>query len=132
MSEEIFRIRKDPARAKSVFEIAKDRFGLINIYPKDKVYKIIEEYYETIKEMIVSLMYLEGWKTLSHIEMVNWLNKNYSLFSETEIKLIDNVRKLRNGTLYYGENINKIFLENNEKKIRQIVEKLIKIIKDKI
>ncbi len=132
MNTEIFRIRTDIERAKSIFELAKDRRELIKIYPKEKVYKIIEEYYESIKELIVSLMYFEGFKTLSHIKMIAWLNQNYNLLSETEIKLIDNLRKLRNGTLYYGEKVNKIFLDNNEDRIKEILNKLIKFVGDKL
>ncbi len=132
MSEDIFKIRKDTERAKSIFELAKDRAELIKIYPKEKVYKIVEEYYESIKELIVSLMYSRGIKTLSHIKMIEWLGKEHSLFSETEIKQIDNLRKLRNGTLYYGEKINQMFLENNQKQLQTILDKLIKYVENKL
>ena len=64
--------------------------------------------------------------------MIEWLNQNYDLLSETEIKLIDNLRKLRNGTLYYGEKVNKIFLDNNEDMIKAILDKLIKFVEDKL
>ena len=50
MSDKIFKITKNLVRAKSIFELAKDRFSLIKIYPREKVYKIVEEYYEVIKE----------------------------------------------------------------------------------
>jgi len=132
MNEDIFKIRKDFDRAKSIFEIAKDRVGLIKIYPKEKIYKIIEEYYELIKELILSLMYLEGCKTLSHIKMIEWFGEKYNLFSEREIKLIDTLRKLRNGTLYYGEKVNAIFLTNNEKEIKNLVNKLIDFVANKL
>ncbi len=75
MSEKIFKIRKDIERAKGIFRIAKDRYSLMHIYPKEKTYKIIEEFYESIKELILSLMYLKGEKTLSHIELIEWFNK---------------------------------------------------------
>ena len=132
MSEEIFKITKDIERAKSIFDIAKDRFELMNIYPREKVYKIIEEYYESIKELLVSLMYLDGYKTLSHIKLIEYFKLNYTLLSENQIKLVDALRKLRNGTLYYGEKINKIFLDNNEKEIKFIIDKLIKLVADKL
>ena len=132
MIEEIFKIRKDIERAKSIFEIAKDRLNLIKIYPKEKIYKIIEEYYESIKELIISYMYFEGFKILSHIKMIEWFAQKNQILSETEIRLIDNLRKLRNGTLYYGEKVNKIFLDNNEKNIKEITKKLVKFIEDKL
>jgi len=132
MIEEIFKIRKDIERAKSIFEIAKDRLNLIKIYPKEKVYKIIEEYYESIKEFIISYMYFEGFKTLSHIKMIEWFAQKNQILSEAEIRLINNLRKLRNGTLYYGEKVNKIFLDNNERGIKEITNKLVKFIEDKL
>lgn len=130
--EEIFKIRRDKERAKNIFDIAKDRYNLIKIYPKEKIYKIIEEYYETIKELILSLMYLGGDKTLSHIKMIEWFNENFREFPEKEIRLIDSLRKLRNGTLYYGEKSNKIFLDNNEKEIKTLITKLINLTEEKI
>jgi hypothetical protein len=130
--EEIFKIREDKERAQSIFEIAKDRYNLIKIYPREKVYKIIEEYYETIKELILSLMYFRGYKTLSHIKMIEWVKEEYKNFEEKEIRLIDSLRKLRNGTLYYGEKSNIIFLDNNEKDIKLLTAKLIKFTGEKI
>ncbi len=132
MKEDVFKISKDIERARGIFEISKDRLKLIKIYPKDKVYKIIEEYYESIKEMILSLMYFAGYKTLSHKKMIQWFGENYGIFSEGEIKLIDTLRRLRNGTLYYGEKVNKLFLENNEKEIKNLVNKLIKFTSNKL
>lgn len=132
MKEEIFKITKDKERAKSIFERAKDRADLIKIYPKEKIYKLVEEYYESIKELIVSLMYSEGFKTLSHVSMIEWFGKTYSFLSETELKLIDTFRKVRNGTLYYGESVNESFLKNNEGRISKILNKLIKFVGEKI
>lgn len=127
MDEDVFKIRKDIDRARSIFDIAQDRLSLVKIYPREKTYKIIEEYYESIKEFLTSLMYIEGYKTLSHIGLINWFKKR-KIFSVGEIRLIDKLRRLRNGTLYYGEKVNKIFLEENEKDIFKIVNKLIKLL----
>jgi predicted SAM-dependent methyltransferase len=132
MSEEIFKIRKDKERAKSIFETAKERYSIINIYPKSKVFKIIEEYYEIIKECIISLMYLEGVKSLSHIKSIEWFSENFKIFSRRQIDLVDNLRRLRNGSLYYGEHANKIFLENNEDEINDLIKILIFFIEKKL
>lgn len=127
MSEEIFKIRKDNERAKEIIKLAKDRFELIKIYPKSKTYKIVEEYYEAIKELIVSLMYKNGFKSLTHKSMISWLKMNYKDITSKEIELIDSLRRLRNGSLYYGEKANEIFLDNNEQRIISIFGKILKI-----
>ncbi len=45
-NDEIFRISEDPERAKDLFDMALDRLELIKLIPKEKAYKIIEEYCE--------------------------------------------------------------------------------------
>ena len=73
MEEEIFKISKDISRAKDLFQISKERLEIIEILPKDKTYKIIEEYYEIILELMTSIMYLDGYKTLSHIKVLEYI-----------------------------------------------------------
>jgi hypothetical protein len=132
MNEDIFKIRKDIERAKGIFHISKERYSLIEIYPKSKPFKLIEEYYETIKEIILCLMYLEGIKTLSHVKMIEWFRENNKSITEKETNLIDTLRKLRNGSIYYGEISNKIFLDNNEKNIIKLINKLINFTEQKL
>lgn len=129
MKDEIFRITKAPNRAKALFEMAEDRFK--DIKNVKKPYKIIEEYYEIIKELITAIMYFDGFKTLSHLMLVVYLKKNYKEFSSGEIILIDELRKLRNEIVYYGLKVPKEFLINKEKDINSIIKKLFKIVDDK-
>ncbi|MBS3089551.1 hypothetical protein J4461_01565 [Candidatus Pacearchaeota archaeon] len=45
----MFRITKDLPRAKEIYEMVQERVkDIIPILPKDKSYKIIEEYYEVV------------------------------------------------------------------------------------
>jgi len=130
MNEEIFRITKNITRTKSLIEMAKERFQDIN--KESKTYKIVEEYYEVIKELITALMYLDGFKTLSHKMLIVYLEKNYNEFNKAETILIDELRKLRNNIVYYGQKIEKDFLINNEENITFIILKLFKIINSKL
>jgi len=130
--DEIFKIKKDFERAEDLFLRAKDRFEFISFYPKDKVYKIIEESYESIKELLTSLMYFEGYKTLSHISLINFIQDKFKLFDDKEFKLIDNLRRFRNGTMYYGEKISINFLDNHLDKINILMNKLIKFVDKKL
>lgn len=54
MNEDIFKITPDKDRAKSLYDIALDRLEIIKILPKDKSYKILEEYYEIILELLTA------------------------------------------------------------------------------
>lgn len=132
MSEEIFKIKKDKIRAENIFLRAKDRFEFISFYPKNKVYKIIEESYESLKELLISLMYLEGYKTLSHVKLIEFIQEKFGIFSEREFKLIDNLRKFRNGTMYYGEKISSDFLDNHFENIDILIKRLIEFVEDKL
>ncbi|MBL7148229.1 MAG: hypothetical protein ISS82_05370 [Nanoarchaeota archaeon] len=103
MAEEIFKITKDKERAKALFDMAKERLEIINILPKDKPYKIIEEYYEIIKELLTALMYVDGYKTLSHLKLIEYFSKHYEDLDNSQIKIIDTLRKFRNEIVYYGK-----------------------------
>jgi hypothetical protein len=122
MDDEIFKISKNEVRSRSLVEMAKERFK--DIKRESKTYKIIEEYYEIIKELITALMYSNGLKTLSHKMLIVYLEKKFKEFDKSEIILINELRKLRNNILYYGQKVEKEFLINNEKEIKSIINKL--------
>ena len=125
MEDEIFKISKNKVRSESLIEMAKERFNDIKI--ESKTYKIIEEYYEIIKELITALMYSNGYKTLSHKMLIVYLEKNYQDLDKSEIILINELRKLRNNILYYGQKVEKEFLINNKKEIISIINKLFRL-----
>jgi len=124
---EIFKISKDERRASALKEMAKDRF--LKMSSLKEPYRIIEEYYEIIKELLTSFMYLKGFKTLSHKALIEFSGKNIKELSEREIKLIDELRVKRNDIVYYGEKVNLEFLEGREETIRKLIKKLLEIVK---
>ena len=126
MSEEIFKVTPNTIRATALLKMAKDRLG--DISKETKTYKIIEQYYEVIKELITAIMYADGFKTLSHKSLIYYIQQNYKEFTKEETILADELRKLRNNIVYYGQTIDKSFLINKEKLIIQIINKLIKLV----
>jgi len=128
-TENIFRITKDIVRARDLFQMANERYTeIIKILPRDKPYKIPEEYYEILVQLITGLMYSDGLKTLSHLSLINYL-KEYPSINKAEIQLIDSLRKFRHETVYYGKKIGGEFLVNNEEEIKRVVDKLINLLK---
>ena len=126
--DEIFKISKSPARAEALREMALER--LADLKKEEKTYKIIEQYYEIIKELATAVMYLNGLKTLSHRALISYLESNHrNSFEKEEFFLMDELRKLRNNIVYYGERVERTFLLNKESKIKTIIEKLIKLVK---
>jgi len=100
---EVFKISKDEKRAMALKEMAKDRFSKMSSLKEP--YRIIEEYYEIIKERLTSFMYLQGFKTLSHKALVEYASVNIQSLTGQEIRLIDELRVKRNSIVYYGEKL---------------------------
>ena len=124
--EEIFKITPDERRAGALKKLAIDRFSKMSSLKEP--YRIIEEYYETIKELLTSFMYSRGFKTLSHKALVEFSAKNIKDLSNREISLIDELRIKRNNIVYYGEQITLEFLKSREENIKEIIQKLIKLV----
>lgn len=131
-NEDIFKISEDIERAKDLFEMANERLEIvIGSIPKRVPYKILEEYYEVVVQLMTSLMYAEGYKTLSHISLINFLSKRKG-FNYNEIKILDVMRKFRHGTVYYGRRESGNFYINHKKDIKKIIDKLILIVRKKL
>ena len=129
--EEIFRITKDVKQSISLKELAADR--LKDIRKLDKPYKIVEEYYEIIKEIVTAIMYAEGWKTLSHKALFTYLQNNHKQhFSEGDFRLMDKLRVTRNDLMYYGKRVDEAFLINNEARIKIVIDKLFTLLNSKL
>jgi hypothetical protein len=124
--DEIFKITKDERRAKALKEMAQNRFSNMNSLKEP--YRIIEEYYEIIKELLTAFMYLEGFKTLSHKSLIEFSEKNIKSLSSQEFKLIDELRVKRNNIVYYGEQVTSEYLKNRQNSINQIIKKLVQIV----
>jgi len=132
MDDEIFKISRDKDRAKDLLIIAKERLEIIEILPRDKTYKILEEYYEIILELLTAVMYSDGFKTLSHKTALDYCIKNYKTLDENESGIIDTLRKFRHGIVYYGKKISKEYLDNHEEIIIKIIDDLIGLAENKI
>lgn len=131
MAEGVIRITKDFTRANELYIMAQERKNdIIPILPKDKPYKIIEEYYEVIVQLSTAIMYANGYKTLSHISLIDYISKNYKEISQTQIELIDKLRKFRHGTVYYGKKISEEFLVNSESDVINVISALENITKN--
>ena len=92
---------------------------------------IISDYYEIIKELITAILLLDGYKTLSHKDLIDYLKEKYLEFSQNEISVLHKIRTLRNRIVYEGFLIESHYLNRNEDLFKLVIEKLKKIIKGK-
>jgi len=130
VKEEIREVMTDSEMAKSLLKMMEIREK--SIKRLEVVPLIVESYYEVIKEGLTALMCLEGMKTVSHETLVIYLNKFYKEFDDYEINFIDELRKLRNKINYQGVFVGEDYLKRNELEIKNIINKLKKIIKGKL
>lgn len=133
VKDEVRKIKPNKEIARSLLKMAKVRLTEVKEKNVDKFASlIVEDYYEIIKECIVALMSIDGLKTLSHKVLIIYLKKFYPQFREDEVILIDMLRSLRNKIVYYGFFIEPDFIKRNEKRILKIIEKLMKLVRNKL
>lgn len=101
----------DKERAKSLSKEAKERIdnyaGRIKIDDMNARF-VVEEYYESIIELVHALMSLKGFRCYSHDCAIEFLREFFpDIVSENEINFLHRFRILRNGIKYKGENISK-------------------------
>jgi len=124
-SNDIFRITKDMTRARDLIEMAEESLNkVIRAIPKNLTYAILKEYYEIAIQLMTSIMYSEGYKTLSHISLISFLSKHPG-FKQDDIRILDSMRKFRHGIVYYGRKEGGNFYINHEAEIKRIIKKLL-------
>ena len=130
---ELIRITQDKERARSLLDTVSVRLDAIRLMQKADSRKfsskIVEEYYESVLELITSIMSIDGFKTRSdaagsHIAAIEYLRESYKEFEGSEIDLIDDLRKKRTGITYYGRHVREDYIESNKREIERIIEKL--------
>lgn len=92
---------------------------------------IIADYYEIIKELITAILLTDGYKTLSHKDLIDYLKEEHSDFTAHEISNLDDLRILRNRVAYEGFFIEPSYLNRNELLFKTIIQKLKNLVVEK-
>ena len=94
----LIRIQKDKERARSLVKLAAMRYKKIGLYDQETESSLILEiYYEIAKELITAILFIDGYKTLSHTDMIEYLRTHHkNNIDNYEIELLDQLRKYRN------------------------------------
>lgn len=126
-------IKPNEERAKSLLDTAERRLEFIRkSRSKGGSEFITENYYETAKELITSLMFTKGFKSYSHICLIKFLREFYQEFQESELELIDQLRKTRNDLMYRGESVADEYLDRRENEIEEVIRKLTKLVEEEL
>jgi len=83
--------------------------------------------------LVTAILFIDGYKTLSHMNLISYLKTNYKDdFDTFEIELLDQLRKNRNKIVYYGMFMESSYLKMNKKTIIAIINKLFDLCERKI
>lgn len=130
---ELIKITPDKEKANSILNMSALIEKRIKLQDRQKMAAlIVADYYEIIKELITVLLLVDGYKTLSHKNLVSYLESNYSVFTDDEIVFLNNLRILRNRIAYEGFSVEKSYLTRREKYFIKIIGKLKKLVGDKL
>lgn len=131
--DEIRKVKPDREMSKSMLKMIEVRVKALELKDrKEFASLVVEDYYEIIKEATTALMAIDGYKTLSHEVLIGYLKEFLPQFSESEIALVDQLRQLRNKITYKGFFVTPDYLERNERRIKELVLKLLNILKKKL
>src|SRR4030043_1380144 len=122
---DLIKITPDKERARSIINMVSLVEERIKLQDKQRMSAlIIADYYEIIKELITAVLLIDGYKTLSHKDLIDYLKENYSEFNLQEVSILDNLRILRNRITYEGFLVEPIYLDRNETIFKQLISKL--------
>ena len=122
--DDLIKITPDKERVKSILGMVYLREKRIQKSEAEEFATLlVEDYYEIIKELATAILNLNGYKTLSHKALFEFLKDNYSLFTLSEIELMDELRKIRNKVVYEGFFVKGDYLKRNKTIINSIMSK---------
>ena len=93
----------------------------------DNVSFVVEDYYETIKELLVAYLLKNGFKSKNHQCLISYFYKSNPNY-EREAFLISQMSFFRNRLDYYGEDIPFEFYLENKNEFKLIINLLLKLI----
>ncbi len=130
---DLIKITPDKEKVRSILKMIDLIAERINVQDKKKMSAlIIADYYEILKELITAVLLIDGYKTLSHKDLIDYLREKYKNFSSYEISFLDDLRVLRNRISYEGFFIESSYLERNENLLKSLVIKLKTLVKTKL
>lgn len=90
---------------------------------------IIADYYEIVKELITAILLIEGYKTLSHKDLIEYIKDQVD---SSDVYILDDLRVIRNRVAYEGFFVEVSYLTRNEISFKKIIKELKKIIEFKL
>ncbi|MDO8643027.1 MAG: hypothetical protein Q7R76_05630 [Candidatus Woesearchaeota archaeon] len=122
---DLIKITPDAEKAKNILKMILLLEERISMQDKTKMASLIlVDYYEIVKELLTALLLLDGYKTLSHKGLIEYLQKKYPEYTSHDLSLLDDLRILRNRIAYEGFAVEPSYLTRNESAFKAIIATL--------
>ena len=123
---DLIKITPDKEKARNILKMVSLIEERIKKQDKNRMTAlIIADYYEIIKELITVILLIDGYKTLSHKDLVDYIKEKYSEIDMRELSVLDDLRVLRNRVSYEGFFVEPSYLNRNEFLFKAIVTYLL-------
>jgi len=130
---DLIKITPDNEKARSILKMTELIEERINNQDRKKMGALITaDYYEILKELITAVLLMDGYKTLIHRDLIEYLREKYKEFSSYELSFLDDLRVLRNRISYEGFFIEPSYLGRNESLLKSLILKLKKLANGKL
>ena len=121
------KITLDKEKSKSLLRMSRKILDRIEDTDKNKFpSQVLKDYYTSMKQLMEATASVEGVKAEgkgAHSKLIDWVCDNYS-FTESDRQFLQQLRKYRNRINYEGFTIGTEYLERNEDKIKEIIQRL--------
>lgn len=136
MEEGLVKVTPDEERAKSIVKMVNTTLELVKTVDTVRFSSnVVKDYYDVIRELLSVILLLDGLKTQgegAHKKLIEYVGRAYSLFSEHELSLIDDLRIARNKIAYDGFFVPHDYLPRNKKAIETIIDKLKRFVDERL
>lgn len=125
-------IKKSTPNHNEIISIKEDAISRFETFLKQQDIKemtkyVFENLYESLRELSEAISLLDGLKIYSHEITISYLSSKGYL-EETQAKILDDFRKLRNKSKYYGKDISSQKLKESLPDMIMLKDKLINTI----
>ena len=116
-------VEVDESRIRSLVKTSQIRFKRAQFPFEDNYSFALEDYYESIKELLVAYLLKHGFKSSNHQCLISFFYEKTR--KEFECTLIQQMSFYRNRLLYYGELVPQKFVLDNSEEFSKIVSYLV-------
>jgi len=121
----LHQVRPDQNKVKSLQKMCSVRQRMIAAIPIDEetASLLVADYYEIMKELLTALLLQQGFKSANHECLITFFEHTHSSYVY-EIKMLRQLKDIRNRVLYDGLFVRKEYLIRNQLEFNHLIKLL--------